>query len=603
VSEFLSALNSPVRVFWRTVAVVCSAIFVLALTVPNLLVTRTSVGLQPCDVYRDYVVHCVVPGTIESAAGLRVGDRVIPASVSLAGRLAFQTYYFLHDAEKLTFQVERDGRRVPIVVSGEISSGASSIWLTLLKRGSAAVFVIIAAGLVLLRPSRMTWGFFLYALGSVNGSALFYRFLPLSIDTIFNEVLQAVYVGGSVTGLWLFATRFPSDSANGWRAAIDRAALPAGIGLALAWVAADAAFLSGVPLPAAVGTVISFLNSVGLLVGIVSLVWGYFHVIAADQRQRLKWVVAGFVGFAVANAYVNWISPYLPNNGWPAAWSAAGWTVDILAGAQILIPTTVAYAVLKHHVLDINFVLSRAVVFAVLTTIIIGVFVSAEWLIGHVLDLQRIASVVNLGIALGLGLGLNGLHKRIDSLVDSLIFRRRRLAQAQLERVAAGIAHATSSDAVDIALVDEPVNALELSSAAVFRRADDGDFNRAASIGWPSGAAEKLQPNDPLVLHMQGERGPMRLRTVIRHGDNFPKEAAAPIVAFPLLVRHQLEGLALYGLHVTGEDVDPDEIRSISNLTTQAAAAYDHLEAAALRQQVDTLATRLAALLTDRARG
>jgi hypothetical protein len=95
----------------------------------------------------------------------------------------------------------------------------------------------------------------------------------------------------------------------------------------------------------------------------------------------------------------------------------------------------------------------------------------------------------------------------------------------------------------------------------------------------------------------------MRLRNINRRADNFPKEAAAPIIAFPLLVRHQLEGLALYGVHVTGEDVDPDEIRSISNLTTQAAAAYDHLEAAMLRRQVDALTKRLAAVLADEAHG
>jgi len=576
--------------------VVCSAIFVLALTIPNAFVANSSVALQICDVYRDYVVHCVVPGTVESAAGLRVGDRVVPSSVPLAGRLAFQEYYFIQDAERLAFQVERGGRRIPIVIRGELPSAGHSNWVAFIKRASATIFVIVAAGLVLLRPSRMLWGFFLFALGSVNGSALFYRVFPIPIDAALNEVLEFLYVGGSVTGLWLFASRFPGDSANGWRAWIDRAAVPAGVALGLAALAIDGAFLSGVPLPAMVGAMISLLSSAGLLIGVVCLVWGYFHVVEADQRQRLKWVVVGFVGFTIANAYANWLSPYLPNDGWPASWSAAGWTVDVLTAAQILIPLTVAYAVLKHHVLDVNFVLSRAVVFGVLTTIIIGVFIVAEWLIGQVLSLQRFATAVNLGIALGLGLGLNGMHKRVDAFVDSLIFRRRRLAQARLERVAAGIAHATVDNAVDTALVDEPANALELSSAAVFRRRENGDFERVSAVGWPEGTVETLPPNDPLLIHMQGERGPMRLRTVNRRDDNFPREAAAPIIAFPLLVRHQLEGLALYGLHVTGEDVDPDEVRSISHLTAQAAAAYDHLEAAALRRQVDALTKKLAAV-------
>ncbi len=56
-----------------------------------------------------------------------------------------------------------------------------------------------------------------------------------------------------------------------------------------------------------------------------------------------------------------------------------------------------------------------------------------------------------------------------------------------------------------------------------------------------------------------------------------------------------------YGAHVHGEALDPDEIKIIAGLAAGAAAAYDHIEAEALRKnneamknEVDSLRTQLA---------
>jgi hypothetical protein len=586
-----AAVQSPTRRFWRTAIVVALSAYVLGLTLPNLLLTTEGTLLRPC-VRADFTVRCVVPGTPEASSGLEIGDRIVPSSLSLVGRIGFLNTYFFRNGERFTFTVIRQGSPLSISMLIDVPAGANTFGLTLIKRGSATVFVIIAGALLLLRPSRMTWGFFLYAIGSINGSALYYRFLPAPAYTALVESLVLVVATCTVTGLWMFGSRFPDEEAVGWRSAIGRAAPIAGIALGVANVAARQAFVDGIALSPLVLKVIGICFTTAIVTGLAGLVGGYINT-SADRRQRLKWVVAGFAVYIVANAYANVISPNLPDGGWPAAWTAAGWTVDVLAGLQIAIPLTVAYAILKHHVLDVNFVFSRAVVYGVLTTIIVGIFVAAEWLIGHVLDLQRVASVVNLGIAIGFGFGLNGMHRRVDDLVDRVIFRKRHLAESRLERVGAGIAHAASDDAVSTALVDEPAHAFDLTSAAVFRRRDDGCFSRAASFGWPDGAAASLPSDDRIVLHMQGERGPMRLDDIIRRQADLPQGANAPIVAFPLIVRHQLEGLVLFGPHVTGEDIDPDETRTLARLTASAAAAYDHIAAEAARRQAVALAAEL----------
>lgn len=51
-----------------------------------------------------------------------------------------------------------------------------------------------------------------------------------------------------------------------------------------------------------------------------------------------------------------------------------------------------------------------------------------------------------------------------------------------------------------------------------------------------------------------------------------------------------------YGAHVHGEALDPDEIKAIAGLATGAAAAYDHLEAEAMRCEVDSMRGEIATL-------
>jgi hypothetical protein len=57
----------------------------------------------------------------------------------------------------------------------------------------------------------------------------------------------------------------------------------------------------------------------------------------------------------------------------------------------------------------------------------------------------------------------------------------------------------------------------------------------------------------------------------------------------PVLLRDQLVAIVLYGPHRSGADIDPDEVRGVLLLVERAGAAYDHIEARALREQVTSL--------------
>jgi GAF domain len=140
--------------------------------------------------------------------------------------------------------------------------------------------------------------------------------------------------------------------------------------------------------------------------------------------------------------------------------------------------------------------------------------------------------------------------------------------------------------AVDETLVEEPLRALKLHSAAVFVRDQSGRFMRRAAVGWPNGASTELPSDDPLIINLQGELGTIRMREVRRGDVEFPAGQSAPVIAVPMFVRHVLLGFALYGAHVSGEDIDPDEKRLLDRLAHAAAVTYDHIDSESVRKQL-----------------
>jgi len=562
----------------RVVIVVALTVFALGSTLPNLF--SDSVGLPfSTDEYER------VNAVFADNSPVRVGDVVDWQACDVVQKLAVSGQYFFEPGTSMSIPLIRSGRH--FLATFRAQPQPSVFWLIVIKRGSATAFVIIAAILLLRRPSKMLWGFFLYALGSVNGDPLAFEWEPIGVyATHALLMLTLTNVAGPV-GLWIFASRFPQDRATGWRAYVDKAVLPGTVVLALTTM-----------LPVVVSTFgrVYWIESpwpdvIALTIGLLCILDAFAHLQAGD-RQRLKWVTAGFVTFYLAYGY-ELLASYLPSGGWPTTWSNAGWTVDVLSGVQIVIPITVAYAVLKHRVLDVNFVMSRALVYGIITTIVIGVFALVDWFFSRFLAQRQLAAVAEIIAALGLGFGINGMHRLIDRVIDRILFRRRHLAEVRLARATAGIHHVTEAGAIDDTLTAEPVEALGLTSAAVFHRSRDGSFKRARAIGWEGGAAAVITANDSLVQNIQGERGLIRLRDVRRPGAQLPDGHGSPAIAVPLFVRHELDGFVLFGSHVSGEEFDPVEISLLEQLANAAASTYDHLEAEAAMAEAERLAREL----------
>jgi len=137
------------------------------------------------------------------------------------------------------------------------------------------------------------------------------------------------------------------------------------------------------------------------------------------------------------------------------------------------------------------------------------------------------------------------------------------------------------------------MEALSLASAALFRVNDRGSFERVWALGWGDNAARDLDTFEPLVDRLRVESEPTRVSRKDAVHDGLPAGDSSPIVAVPIVVRSQLEAVAMYGAHTGGEDLDPDEIGSLRRIGEAAGAAYYHLEADSLRSALEGFALEI----------
>jgi hypothetical protein len=279
------------------------------------------------------------------------------------------------------------------------------------------------------------------------------------------------------------------------------------------------------------------------------------------ERKRASWTL---VPLAIL-LYLPTLSGFIYSI--PMSYFLTNVTGEVFSFISFASPLALTYAALSRRLIDVGFVLSRVVVFTLVSAIVVGAFVLVEWAANAWLTstTHTTNTIIGMLAALGLGISLSYIHKYVDRFVDRVIFRKRYADEAALRNFAHEASYITDRSTLlrrTVLVVKEHSSADDVT---VLVR--DG----AAKYVSASGANRtEVSENDRGIVALRAWHKALDLHAL-------PDSDLRGDLAFPMISRGDLIGALICGPKRNGEAYGPDESNALLTLAHGVGTALDTL--------------------------
>jgi len=326
--------------------------------------------------------------------------------------------------------------------------------------------------------------------------------------------------------------------------------------------------------------------------GFVSLVWNSLRPVNAEARRKSRVIVWGAVIGVGPLALLMLVGFVAQINLSPAVFLFC-----IVLFASIL-PLSVAYAVVKHRVLDVQVLVKRSARYLLVQRgfVILHVLLSAAVTILFALALShlfrpgaRFATPVGLSSAVLFGSVLAmsgvGIHRRVTYRIDRAFFRSAYDARQVLEHLVVETRAARTQHELASLLEREIKQALHPQSMAVYMR--EGEDRLVAAADGTRSGPESLPAESPLLAEIALRGQPWEVPPP-ETGSGLPSDPSLAVLS-PLepeclapMLGHDggLTGLLVLGPRLSEEPYSRDDRRLLASVATQAGATLDNIRLA-----------------------
>ncbi|MDE3142122.1 MAG: hypothetical protein KGL09_09930, partial [Pseudomonadota bacterium] len=352
-------------------------------------------------------------------AGLQAGDRVVLAEQTARMRAVLADEN-VPGSRTYRLWVQRAGSVLPVAVRSvaqkQTAESGRIHWVS-----SAEQAMLLVLGLLTLWRGRdwAAWGLAMFAISILFAKILVGLPAPPFPGLALHMVAQ--WLGGPMAFLGLYLT---ATALLGLRPRLLH-----GLGIvylllllllfvleAGGSVAFVAFAVSGES--AAFNDIIIACGIAGLAVPLWVLLRGYVDA-AAAARLRIRWILSSTAlllpAMLIEIALQNAAGQQSPALMW-LHWIGVALTIAVLA--------LYTYAVLRQRLVEVRVVVNRALVFALLMGVVVGLFALMESLIERSAIGERAGLALEIGVPLALGILFHQLHRRVEALVDRVFFHR-----------------------------------------------------------------------------------------------------------------------------------------------------------------------------------
>jgi len=536
-------------------------------------------------VFSNNQINEVIPGGAAAAAGIKPGDRIDLQRLYpiRAQSLDPFIWYLPAPGTDIKLPILRGNAHLTESVRTGRSTFPIQGYIPFLL--IVLLIVTFAAWMVFAAPNVSTWTFFLFIIGlaatfSGNQAALVFAHLgywpTLAFSALIN-ILAALPVS-----IIAFASAVPDNIVAGWRLRV----LWAAVALYVVAVAVNlysivAWSVLGMPeryvvLPDRLEGMIEL--TLPLVAGIVVLAFKFFTS-EGPSRERIKWILGGVVALSISSLpYIVYL-PFAGLNTWLHS------AMDLLF---IISMAAISYGVIRSHVVTVKFAISYAVTFSLFAAGALLLVAVSEFTFERfaIIFTRTDNELIDFMIVLACVVAFNAFHGRVNRFVNQVLFKTRYNALRRLEKDAHAVLYADTAASVREVLIDEPVDALALGSAALFESDPAGGWTRTHDLGWEAATFANVSPGDGLILRLNAEQKPQHLAEFHWSPPGLPKGVAQPVLALAIATRRKIKAVALYGRHITGTALDADEVRSLREIADAAGIALEYLASEDLRLQM-----------------
>ncbi len=328
---------------------------------------------------------------------------------------------------------------------------------------------------------------------------------------------------------------------------------------------------------------------------------GFYFVFGEQLRAALTIVLAVMVAVASIDAMVTAGEAQRT----PARWLGGCWLVGVLlamvwnfsalTGIGALVSHTgdvlydavivlfafgVGYPVLRHRLVDLNVVISRASTFAAVSLAILAIFIIAEWFIsvlfGRVFGAAyahgTVPQALTLVTVLILGISARSIHQVIENWLGRFFFRKKLQGIADIRRVAREADASTDASAMaDLACTTAACALESLGVGCYLRR---GDAYALKTSSGPMAFPAMYRFNDAVPLRLRRWQEPFELDDDSEHHNH--------VLFLPMTLHSELLGFLCCGPKPDRTHYLRDEVDALALLAHQVGIATAWLEPLAM---------------------
>jgi GAF domain-containing protein len=317
---------------------------------------------------------------------------------------------------------------------------------------------------------------------------------------------------------------------------------------------------------------------------ITSAIWFFFVLFSAynlvheyritndlEFKNRIKWII-GVILLIFCGAATN----ITPLQVYP---------VDIAFNAIAAI--VIANALLRHHLLDIDVVLHRGILYSI-PTAIVGVayylILSLVWRAFPNTSNSQIF-LISLAVAVMTAVIVQPLKDRAQSWIDRIFFREKYDSKLMLTRVSQSVTSVLDLDQLTQYILDEVTNTLHVAHAGFFlKREETGRYDLMAEKGMELHSNLSLAFTNPIVLYLLRHNHALsrydinvqpQFRSMWGHEWDEINLIGAELF-IPLKAKDELVGIFAVGPKLSEQLYTQDDQLTLITLANQTAVAIEN---------------------------